>query len=125
MVPGSFMSLEEFLALPDDKGKPMLEAFSGAKWLEMYEMARQSWLAYGENPPIGAKLEIIHGGLCGHLHAHEHKILVGPAGWNENYFTLKSAVRESPAAQYSVIRSQWWRYFRVIELPAPADTAAV
>lgn len=113
----SFMSLEEFLSLPDafhTPHRPWYESFTGPEWIVRYHIAKKSFETYGDNPPSGPVEMLVngHGTRMPNLLQDDKYLAIRTlAGIYENdsrFFLLK---REGGTSLSE--RAMWWRDFRV------------
>lgn len=115
-----FISLEEFLCLPDSSFEPeriFYKSAYGIHWVDWYNLARESFLKYGsEGPPIGSKVEALVNGHRGSGRDWERKFpgetreFGGVYEPDPRFFFLKYDKHQS-----LVDRKYWWREIRVIE----------
>lgn len=126
-----FISLEEFLLLPETNYKEFREFYkhkTGTQWWCWYQLAKASFNQFGESgPPIGSKVFTLvsgHGGGGGNQRIFGGQYLDKDNNpfkdANENYFFLKYENEKS-----LVNKSSWWREIISIETvdlpPFPKD----
>ena len=118
-----FMSLREFMSLPDDMGRIDNQAQTGRYWISSYDTAKASFDAYGDSPPAGATVETVRGGF-GYRGAGRQLKLVGVDPGDDNYFILEE-LHPSPGLsgyassgdykqRFVSYRPQWWKDFKVV-----------
>ena len=106
------MTLEEFLLYPEICSHDE-RAYKGSFWIKWYNQAKTSFEKYGDNPPIGSKIETLKHGFgddwksAGHIGKLEG---IYP-GYDNGYFqvTFPYGVKTNLFR-----REDWWRHFRII-----------
>lgn len=109
-----FISLEEFLQLPESTASHFAwgASFCGAEWMFRYQLAKESWEKYGNNPPDGATVGVLvngHGTYMPSLITAKDVNLLPTrtlvSKEDKDYFYLLRNVRETSL----VDKSLWWR----------------
>ncbi len=115
----TFLSLEEFLALPKSLIDKIPREFSlhttGQNYLDRYYIAKSSYLRFGEEgPPIDSVVETLisgHGGGAG-----VHRIFKGIYEEDPRFFLLcRQNPTERDSGESLVERALWWREIQVVE----------
>lgn len=118
-----FISLEEFLLLPDHMSlpdRPWRYAFYGPEWILRYKIAKESYETYGDNPLNGPVEMLVggHGCLCPDLsrlrweHSLPQRQLVG-IDTDSRFFLIHRLERDGREQHSLTERATWWRSFRV------------
>jgi hypothetical protein len=116
----SFLSLEEFLLLtnpcdlPGNAPRPAFHAhLTAEQWLVRYRIAKASFEKFGNSPPFGQKVHVLHNGF-GNVDAGPLRILRGIAK-DERFFELMVETGRFAAypAVYWAERDHWWLHFMV------------
>lgn len=113
-----FISLAEFLVLPDDyDGREFNHHKTGPFWLKWYEVAKASYEKYGpDGPPIGTKVITLRAGFGGG--GLDIRTFTGIYTDDPRYFLLEHRYRRSgydETTRSLSARNTWWRDFCVKE----------
>lgn len=111
---GGFISLEDFLAQEDPH---RIHYMTGRQFLCYYQLAKASYLQFGEGgPPVGAKVITYfagHGGM-----GHNTRIFGGQNGNSSDYFELTDPSASKFHGGYGVSlveKDAWWRHIAPID----------
>ena len=112
----TFLSLEDFIAQEDPH---RIHYMTGRQFLCYYQLAKASYLQFGEDgPPVGAKVITYftgHGGV-----GHNTRIFGGNYGSSSDsdYFELNDPSALHNRAGISLVENEtWWRHFAPVDPP--------
>jgi hypothetical protein len=105
-----FISLREFLSLTEHPGekneREFTQPYTGLQWVRWYDLARSSFLRFGEEgPPVGTVVEVLHHGSGMRTFAGVHP----------EYPTFFRLIQPKEIWTTIVSRACWWREFRIVE----------
>ncbi len=118
-----FITLEQFLSLPDstyEPDRPYSKVFSGEEWIFRYNLAKEQWEKYGDNPPIGSEVMVLVNGhdtttpeltKPKHLDYCARRII---SAEEDQFFKLTKPDKKTYDRDSCVDKAFWWRSMAVI-----------